>query len=199
MDREPSEPGSYFALAGIHWLPGGWDGVKGRCKHHVNGYNPWHRALLKVFEDALRSVPGCERRDAAVLGHLDASPRRAAGGAVRELHPAGGSRRRHHAQPGLLSRLRPVGYTPEEIAANLTERGFAADTGTALRQSRWCTAVSDRLALDNPSGGGGYQQFSIQAHDGGHMSIGRLDVPTGDRRVTTRCSGSSTAISTACG
>lgn len=54
MDREPDDPTSYFHLAGQHWLPN-----PGQCMHHVDGYHPWHRAFMQMFEDALRTVPGC--------------------------------------------------------------------------------------------------------------------------------------------
>ncbi len=56
MYASPDDPRSYFALAGIHWLPG----PDFYCRHHENAYNPWHRAYLMMFEDALRSVEGCE-------------------------------------------------------------------------------------------------------------------------------------------
>ena len=55
-DHDISDSTSYFRLVGIHWLPG--PGTY--CRHHDNGYNPWHRAYLIAFEDALRSVDGCE-------------------------------------------------------------------------------------------------------------------------------------------
>ena len=47
---------SFFVQAGYHWYPG--PGLY--CLHHVNKYNPWHRAYLHSFEDALRSIEGCE-------------------------------------------------------------------------------------------------------------------------------------------
>ena len=53
LAKDPSDPNSYFAQAGIHWLPERF------CQHHVPAYNPWHRAYLLGFENALRSVPGC--------------------------------------------------------------------------------------------------------------------------------------------
>lgn len=56
MERDPDDPQSYFALAGIHWLPG----PEFYCRHHENAYNPWHRMYLMMFEDALRSVEGCK-------------------------------------------------------------------------------------------------------------------------------------------
>jgi tyrosinase len=49
------DPKSYFAQAAIHWLP-----PPTYCLHHENRYNPWHRTYLNSFEDALRSIPGCE-------------------------------------------------------------------------------------------------------------------------------------------
>jgi hypothetical protein len=53
MARDVDDPNSYFAQAGVHGLPGLY------CMHHIPGYNPWHRAYLVGFENALRSVPGC--------------------------------------------------------------------------------------------------------------------------------------------
>lgn len=60
MDRDAdlSDPKSFFNLAGIHWLPGPVENTF--CRHHDDAYNPWHRAYLHAFEDALRSVDGCE-------------------------------------------------------------------------------------------------------------------------------------------
>lgn len=56
MNKEPDDPNGYFKQAGYHWLPEG----NLFCQHHVPGYNPWHRAELYSFENALRSIPGCE-------------------------------------------------------------------------------------------------------------------------------------------
>jgi len=57
MDLPSDDPNSYFVQAGYHWLPepSTW------CVHHAPGYNPWHRAYLVSFENALRSIPGCEQ------------------------------------------------------------------------------------------------------------------------------------------
>ncbi len=56
MALDINDPNSYFIQAGYHWYPG----PDLLCQHHVNKYNPWHRAYLLGFEDALRSVEGCE-------------------------------------------------------------------------------------------------------------------------------------------
>lgn len=55
LAKDPADPNSYFVQAGYHWLP-----APLYCQHHVPAYNPWHRAYLLSFENALRSVPGCE-------------------------------------------------------------------------------------------------------------------------------------------
>ncbi|MFA0812345.1 tyrosinase family protein [Microbulbifer epialgicus] len=56
LSKSPNDPQSYYQLAGIHWLPK----PNAYCRHHENGYNPWHRIYLLKFEDALRSIEGCE-------------------------------------------------------------------------------------------------------------------------------------------
>lgn len=57
-DADVDDPTSFFNLAGIHWLSG--TSAKRYGRHHDNAYNPWHRSYLMAFEDALRSVEGCE-------------------------------------------------------------------------------------------------------------------------------------------
>jgi tyrosinase len=55
MERDSSNPQSYFTLAGIHWFP-----EPTYCVHREPRYNPWHRVYVDRFEAALRTVPGCE-------------------------------------------------------------------------------------------------------------------------------------------
>ena len=57
-DADTNDPTSFYSLAGIHWLPGAQ--ADRYCRHHDNAYNPWHRSYLMAFENALRSVEGCE-------------------------------------------------------------------------------------------------------------------------------------------
>jgi hypothetical protein len=54
MALNPGDKNSYFYLASIHGLPLGY------CMHHVDTYNPWHRVYITKFEDALRTIPGCQ-------------------------------------------------------------------------------------------------------------------------------------------
>jgi tyrosinase len=52
-------------------------------------------------------------------------------------------------------------YTLAEIAQNLADLDVLGDIATSMKQSLW--------GVSNING---YQDFSIQAHDGGHLSIG---------------------------
>mmetsp|Transcript_23509 Transcript_23509/g.41452 ORF Transcript_23509/g.41452 Transcript_23509/m.41452 type:complete len:522 (-) Transcript_23509:1260-2825(-) len=56
MALDSSDLNSYFVQAGYHWLPA----PNTYCMHHAPGYNPWHRAQMLCFENALRSINGCE-------------------------------------------------------------------------------------------------------------------------------------------
>jgi tyrosinase len=166
MARPASAADSYFALAGIHGLGQRW------CLHHEDRYNPWHRAYLQVFEDALRSVPGCAD---VTLPYWDIeSPL-----PDRLQHPPFD----HYVlpqDPGADATPQPVpGYFPyttqrfpaEQIAQNVVDFGVLTDIATSLTESTW-----------GESDVNGYQDFSIQAHDGGHGSIGTT---MGDQNVAS--------------
>ncbi|KOU72528.1 hypothetical protein ADK61_26700 [Streptomyces sp. XY66] len=155
MDRDREDPDSYFALAGHHGLPHSW------CLHHQDRYNPWHREYLRVFEDALRSVPGCE---AVTIPYWDIStplPER--------LQQPPFDAYVLPADPGATATPPVTGYFPyttqrfpaAEIAQNVTDFEVLEDIATSLTQSLWGAFNVN-----------GYQDFSIQAHDSGHGSIG---------------------------
>lgn len=57
-DADKDDPQSFFNLAGLHWLPGPISQTY--CRHHDDAYNPWHRAYLMAFENAMRTIEGCE-------------------------------------------------------------------------------------------------------------------------------------------
>jgi len=156
MKRDPKDPTSYFALAGFHGLPHSW------CLHHEDRFNPWHRVYLKQFEDQLRSIPGCE---GLTLPYWDiATP-------LPELLqqdpfasyvlPEDPGVTAKPPRPGQYFPYTTKRYTLTQITQNLTRFGVFEDIETSLAQSRWGTSNT-----------GGYQDFSIQAHDGGHGSIG---------------------------
>ena len=51
---DPVNPNSYYGVAALHGEPLLY------CMHHVQPFTAWHRLYMTQFEDALRSVPGCE-------------------------------------------------------------------------------------------------------------------------------------------
>ena len=62
----PSNPNSFFVIAGYHGLnfrgpgetdPNWWGGY---CWHESVLFPTWHRAYILRLEDALRSIPGCQ-------------------------------------------------------------------------------------------------------------------------------------------
>ncbi len=55
MDLDNSDPNSFYQLGAIHWYP-----APTYCEHHIHPFLAWHRAYLLQFENALRSIPGCE-------------------------------------------------------------------------------------------------------------------------------------------
>jgi hypothetical protein len=148
MDREPTDPTSFFALAGIHGMPQQY------CLHHVDPFSPWHRVYLKALEDQLRSIPGCED---VTLPYWDISTPLPD---VLQQAPFASYTLPADIGGGYFP-LTTSRYTPEQIAANFQRRGVLEDIATALAQSRW-----------GAYNVGGFQKASMQAHDGGHDSIG---------------------------
>jgi hypothetical protein len=148
MARDPSAPDSYFAIAAAHGLPGAY------CLHHEDRFNPWHRVSVKVFEDALRSVEGCEDVTLPYWDFLTPLPDLLQDPPFAQYElpkdPGGGY------FPYTTQR-----NAPGVITREMQEHGVVEDIPTSLRQSSWGAYNT-----------GGYQDFSMQAHDGGHVSIG---------------------------
>jgi tyrosinase len=156
MQRDPGDANSYFALAGYHGLPQAW------CLHHEDRFNPWHRAYLKLFEDALRSVPGCQDVTLPywdVTTPLPSTLQQPPFDSYTLPQDPGATA--NPPQPGKYFPLTTERYDSATIAKNLQGYDVAADITTSLNQSRW-----------GGSNVGGYQDFSIQAHDGAHNSVG---------------------------
>jgi tyrosinase len=117
---------------------------------------------LKSFEDALRSVPGCQD---VTLPYWDVTT--PLPGLLQQPPFASYTLPQ---DPGATADPPDPGtyfpYTTERnpaaaITQNLQDFGVPDDIATSLNQSRW--------GAYNISG---YQDFSIQAHDGGHASVG---------------------------
>jgi tyrosinase len=149
MARASSDANGYYAIASIHGLPQSY------CLHHEDRFNPWHRVYLKMFEDALRSIPGCAD---VTLPYWDiATPI-----PDRLKQPPFDS----YTVPIDLGARYGVNYKTKRfdqatIDANLAMYGVLGHIATALTQSLW-----------GVSGVSGLQDAFIAAHDGGHVSIG---------------------------
>jgi tyrosinase len=146
MARDPNADDGYYKIAGVHGQPGSY------CLHHEPRFNPWHRVYMKVFEDALRSVPGCEDVTMPYWDFETTIPD------VLGEDPFASYTLPPGLPPGPLTTSR---YDAATITANLEGFDVFNEIATSLRQSMW-----------GESDINGYQDFSIQAHDGGHVSIG---------------------------
>lgn len=164
MGRDPSQPDGYYALAGIHGLPQLW------CEHHVDPFNPWHRVYLKLFEDQLRTVPGCENVTLPYWAWDSETPLPD----VLQQPPFDSYTLHENPGAGATPPVSDPDYNPpyttqrndaQTILNNMRGNGVFTDTAISLKQSRWG-------AYYLPPASGGYQKFSMQAHDGGHNSIG---------------------------
>jgi hypothetical protein len=161
MARDPDQPDSYYVIAGVHGLPGGPG--QSHCLHHEDRFNPWHRVYLKVFEDALRSVEGCEDVTMPYWDFTTPLP------GVFSEPPF--DQYALPANPGLPTTPQPDGsptypYTTQRndaaaITRQMQSRGVFDDVKWSLQTHQW---GAYRVS--------GYQKFSIQAHDGAHLSTG---------------------------
>lgn len=168
MDRDPDHPQSYFSVAGLHWLP--LPDVY--CRHHENAYNPWHRMYTIRFEDALRSVPGCED---VTLPYWDV----AANEIPKVLsQPPFDKYTIPRKLVALDGRTAVEANTPTErypdflILENLHKRYNVPGTiRKALGSSRW--EDFNGWSADDPWIGGSPRHSGIiKAHDEGHNSCG---------------------------
>jgi hypothetical protein len=158
MKKDPSDPNSYFAQAGIHWLPEPdlW------CMHHAPAYNPWHRAYMYQFENALRSVEGCEDVTLPYWDITKPFPE------VLKSAPFDAYTFQQDVGNAPLYNLKgkqTYRDTYDNIAANLLKHKVAEKVHNALRQPTW----------ENFHGyfvEGVQNVFIINAHDMGHNSIG---------------------------
>lgn len=149
MARDPSQADSYFAIAGVHWFPAIDQNPLFHCLHHENRFLGWHRLHLKRFEDALRSVPGCND---VTLPYWDiTAPISPLLYEAPFAQYTSGGQIGHGYDPLTTSR-----YTPGDIADNLASFGLPEQIVTSLNQSIW-------------------EQFNRvfwHAHDNGHVSCG---------------------------
>jgi hypothetical protein len=157
MALDPTDPGSpvnlnsYFGQAAIHGLPLGY------CMHHADTYNPWHRVYVTRFEDALRSIEGCE---GLTLPYWDIKA----------------------PVPDLMYEEPFATYTlPRDISGKfrkgyVTQRFDSATIWANLNQMPTvASSIDEAMPGSNSYGGfnvGGYQDPIMAAHDDGHGSCG---------------------------
>jgi hypothetical protein len=149
LARDPSDPQSYFAIAGVHWFPAITENPAFHCLHHENRFLPWHRFHLKRFEDALRSVPGCAD---VTLPYWDVT-----GPVPPLLYTAPFAQ--YVAQAPVNPQYDPLTtsrYPADEVASNVAGYGIPAIITNSLAQSVWET----------------FNRTFWRAHDNGHVSCG---------------------------
>ena len=149
INRPIDDPNSYYSIAGLHWYP-----LPFKCKHHESRYNPWHRAYLMVFEDALRSVPGCEDVTLPYWDILTEPP------AYLYDHPLGA-----YTLPENIHNNYPAGYITQrysatDIANNVQTEDISTTIGLAMSEPFW----EDFVTFTG--------QGIEAAHDAGHGACG---------------------------
>lgn len=153
MAKDAADPNSYFVQAGYHWLP-----APTYCVHHSPGYNPWHRAYLMSFENALRSVPGCED---VTLPYWDITTD------FPDLLKSGPFDKYTLPQDigrGFEKSYVTQRYSYPDIQKRLLKHKVTEDLNRALTKTDW----EDFHGVWS----GALNNTIIAAHDGGHGSIG---------------------------
>jgi tyrosinase len=163
MDLDTSNPNSYFQLAGIHWLPA----PDFYCMHHDPGFLPWHRPYQILFENALRTIPGCENVTMPYWDITMTEP------LPDWLYAAPFASYTFPQDVGPAPYTK--GYTTERypaatILSNLQEGGFSADTDVFADVSR-AMAQTTWEGFNGFFANADYDTL-IAGHDNGHNSTG---------------------------
>ena len=148
MSLDPTDTNSYYYVASVHGVPLLY------CMHHVPPFTAWHRIYMKMFEDALRSVPGCEN---VTLPYWD----------VTTLAPD-----IFWSEPLFASYTVPVAL-PSPYGANYTTQRYDAQTIYNNYQQPTAVPWSISQALTQAKFGtwqqvGTFDYYLVQAHDNGH-------------------------------
>ena len=149
MNLPPDNPKSYFKLAGIHWYPD-----TQYCKHHEDRYNPWHRVYMIKFEDALRTIPGCEE---VTLPYWDIT---AAPPTFLYQEPFFSYTLPRDIHPNYLAGYSTLRFDGHIISQNVLEEDIPYTISTAMGKSIWEDFIS-------------FTGLGIEAaHDAGHGACG---------------------------
>jgi hypothetical protein len=145
-DRAPTADDNYFGWASVHGLPDPFE-----CLHHEDRFLPWHRPMLIGFEDALRSVPGCEH---VTLPFWDIT---AEPPAFLYTAPFSSFTLPRDIGDGFAAGDSTQRNSATDVLTNVNKRNIPANINAALSQFDWGT-------FRNTLEGGG--------HDNGHPSTG---------------------------
>ena len=154
MARPADAVDGYFVQAGYHWYPA----PNTYCMHHAPGYNPWHRAYMLSFENALRSVPGCEHVTLPYWDITTPFPD------VLKSPPFDQYVLPEAVGPGYAKGYVTNRFAYDQIAAKLLQYDVTGDVERALSKTDWQDFHG--FWSDAP-----YNTI-IAAHDSGHNSIG---------------------------
>ena len=169
MAKEPSDPNSYFVQAGYHWFP-----PPTYCQHVEPGFLPWHRAYLVSFENALRSVPGCENVTVPYWDITKPFPEVLKSAPfdsytlpkdIGEDHMYDPKTKKKNKKPQIYDKgYRTKRFPYLEIEIGLSSKAVTEDILRAFIKTDW----EDFNGLF----GGANNNTIINAHNGGHHSIG---------------------------
>ena len=167
MDRDPKNASEhdpdklcYFSLAGKHWYP-----VPTFCQHHIYNYLSWHRFQMLDFENALRSVPGCEE---VTLPYWNIET-----GEFPELI----------SEDPFKSYTFPIGVYPDFYSPpiDVGKKGTTTERNDELRRSATINrCIKNAMTAPKWAEYNGITNYRydttehiIRAHDNGHVGIGR--------------------------
>jgi tyrosinase len=144
MKKPSCQVQSFYALADRH---------RAYCVHHANHFLPWHRLYVYEFENALRSVPGCENVTLPYwdFGNMDSIP-------DRLFKPPFASFTLPNGQPSQR-------FDQAAILENLSSQDFYAKILLAMSKTTWGQ-------FDGYDGRLYWHSGLSLAHDIGHNSTG---------------------------
>jgi tyrosinase len=152
MALDPNDSNSYFVQASYHWLP------KKYCQNHLPGYNPWHRAYLVSFENALRSIPGCENVTLPYWDITSEFPE------ILNSEPFDVFTLPYDVGLKYKKGYKTSRYSSKQIQQNLLTFTVTDDINRALSKTDWGDF--------HGTWGDPNNNVIIEAHDAGHVSIG---------------------------
>lgn len=155
MALSTTDLNSYFVQAGYHWLPAG----NTYCMHHAPAFLSWHRAYMLSFENALRSIEGCEDVTVPYWDITGPYP------SILNEAPFDSYTFPVAVGDGYNAGDKTQRYTQDKIEANLAQFTVTDKVNKAMSQTDWEDF--------NGYFAGAANNTLISAHDNGHNSIGQ--------------------------